>query len=60
MKKTIFFAAIMAGLLFTNDIQAAVSVVRNGSFEYDGQIADITVKPPKYFCDVNVPTDKFG
>ncbi len=60
MKKTIFFTAIMAGLLFTNDVQAAVSLVRNGSFEYDGQIADVTVKPPKYFCDVNVPTTKFG
>jgi len=50
----------MAGLLFTNEIQAAVSVVRNGSFEYDGQIADITVKSPKNWCDVNVPTSKFG
>ena len=39
---------------------AEVSLIRNGSFEMDGQILDITVHPPTNWNDVNIPVSKFG
>ena len=47
-------------LVLAHWTQAGVSIVRNGSFEDDGQIADITAQAPQYWCDVNVPSDKFA
>ncbi|GAG73870.1 unnamed protein product, partial [marine sediment metagenome] len=36
-------------------------MVRNGSFENDGVINFITEEDsPRYWCDVNLPVDKFG
>jgi hypothetical protein len=35
------------------------SIIKNGSFEADGYIGDIDVKAPKYWCDVNLPENKF-
>ena len=41
--------------------EAGVSLVMNGSFENDGEINPITAEDvPQYWCDVNIPTDKFG
>jgi len=37
-----------------------ISMVRNGSFESDGIINDIAVEMPRRWCDVNVPSGKFG
>jgi len=37
-----------------------VSIVKNGSFEYDGDlILSTDGRMPKYFCDVNFPADRF-
>ena len=36
-----------------------VSLIRNGSFEMDGQISDITAYHPTNWLDVNVPVSKF-
>ncbi|MBA7683850.1 hypothetical protein ES703_92235 [subsurface metagenome] len=47
-------------LVLAHWTQAGVSMVRNGSFENDGQIPDITVDAPQYWCGVNIPSDKFG
>lgn len=38
---------------------AEVSLIRNGSFEMDGQISDITVHPPTNWNEVNIPVSKF-
>jgi len=59
-KKTVFIAAIMAVSLLAHWAQAGVSVVVNGSFEYDGPIEDITEYAPQRWCDVNLPEDQFG
>ena len=60
MKKAIVIGVIMLNLLLGNWAKAGVSLVRNGSFEDDGQIADITAEAPRNWCDVNIPSDKFG
>ncbi|MHC4544887.1 MAG: hypothetical protein ACYSYL_10225 [Planctomycetota bacterium] len=60
MKKAKVFAAVMVMLLLAQQTQAGVSLVMNGSFESDGVISDITVNTPRRWCDVNVPSDKFG
>jgi len=60
MKKTTVIAGAMVMLLFGNWTQAGVSVVKNGSFENDGPVPDITAKAPKYWCDVNVPSGFYG
>lgn len=60
MKTAIFFAAIMVMLLLAQQTQAGVSLIMNGSFEDDGIINDIAVKAPRRWCDVNIPSDKFG
>ncbi len=39
---------------------AEVSLIRNGSFEMDGQISDISVYPPANWLDVNIPASKFS
>jgi hypothetical protein len=38
-----------------------ISLIKNGSFENDGVINSITADDtPQYWCDVNIPSDKFG
>lgn len=59
MKKTTSIAAVMVVLLLAHSVQAGVSIVKNGSFEADGSIGDIKVVAPRYWCDVNLPDDKF-
>lgn len=60
MKKTTVTAAVMVMLLLAQRTQAGVSLIMNGSFEDDGIINDIAVKAPRRWCDVNIPSDKFG
>ncbi len=60
MKRITAFAALFFVCLFVNRAGATVSIVKNGSFEYDGPIADVTVEQPHYWCDVNIPPAKFG
>ncbi|MBA7666402.1 hypothetical protein ES703_74482 [subsurface metagenome] len=60
MKKATVAAVIMVILLLAHWAQGGVSMVRNGSFENDGVIPDIAAKAPQYWCDVNLPVDKFG
>lgn len=60
MKKTTVTAAVMVMLLLAQRTQAGVSLIMNGSFESDGIINDIAVKAPQRWCDVNIPSDKFG
>ena len=48
-------------LVLAHWAQGGVSLVRNGSFEDDGGISPITtVDAPQYWCDVNIPSDKFN
>jgi hypothetical protein len=37
-----------------------VSLIRNGSFEMDGQISDIMAYHPTNWLDVNIPVSQFG
>jgi len=60
MKKITVIGAVVIMLVLAHWTQAGVSLVRNGSFENDGQIPDITVEAPQYWCDVSIPSDKFG
>jgi len=60
MKRAIVVGAAIVMVLAGNSTQAGVSLVMNGSFESDGIINDIAVKAPRRWCDVNVPSDKFG
>ena len=61
MKKTTVTAAITVMLLLAHWAQGGVSMVRNGSFENDGVINSITEEDPlQYWCDVNIPSDRFG
>jgi hypothetical protein len=61
MKKATVIAAITVMLLLALWAQGGVSMVRNGSFENDGVINFITAEdPPQYWCDVNIPSGKFG
>jgi hypothetical protein len=60
VKKVVFIAAVMAMMLLSNEIKGDVSLVMNGSFENDGEIDPVTVdNTPQYWCDVDIPTDKF-
>jgi len=59
MKKAIVIGVMMLNLLLANSAKAGVSLIRNGSFEGDGRIADITAEAPRYWCDVNLPEGKF-
>ncbi len=50
------FAFCFAGLLLSVTVAGAdVSMIRNGSFEMDGQILDITMKPPMNWQYVDIP-----
>jgi hypothetical protein len=46
-------------LFMTSTLYAGVSLVKNGSFEADGRITDITQSRLTGWCDVNVPEGKF-
>jgi hypothetical protein len=35
------------------------SIIKNGSFEADGYINDISAEAPQYWCDVSLPANKF-
>jgi hypothetical protein len=59
MRKAAFIAAVVVMMLLTNKTKAGVSEIRNGSFEEDGLIYDITIEAPNNW-DVNVPLDNFG
>jgi hypothetical protein len=59
MKKITVIGAVVIMLVLGHWTQAGVSMVRNGSFEDDGQIADITAQAPRYWCDVNLPSGEF-
>jgi len=59
MKKKVFIMAAIV-LMSGHLAQAGVSIVKNGSFENNGAISDITTKAPQYWCGINVPTAKFG
>ncbi|MHC4396985.1 MAG: hypothetical protein ACYS1A_15185 [Planctomycetota bacterium] len=61
MKKTaVAVVMITVMLLFAKSTKAGVSVMVNGSFEYDGEIVDINSEPPQAWSDVNFPEEKFG
>ena len=59
MKRTVFVTALVIAILFTNLAMANVSLVMNGSFENNGAISDISTEVPQYWCDVNLPANKF-
>lgn len=61
MKKTVLTTTIIAMLLLSHLAQAGVSIVINGSFEYDDRSIDyITEQDAPYrWCDVNLPEFKF-
>jgi hypothetical protein len=58
MKNAIVTGIIMLTLLAVNRVQAESCHIVNGSFEYDGYIADITVKEPNGW-DVNMLASEF-
>ena len=60
MKRAIVVGAVIVMVLAGNNMQAAVSVIVNGSFEDNGYIPDITVQEPNGWSDVNVPASQFG
>jgi hypothetical protein len=61
MKKVTVIAAITVMLLLSLWALGGVCMVRNGSFENDGVINFIAAEdPPQYWCDVNIPSDKFS
>lgn len=60
LKKAVVIMVVMVMVLFANYVQAGVSLVKNGSFENDGLINDIIEESPHHWCDVNIPSDKFG
>ncbi len=60
MKRITAFAALLFVCLLVNRLGATMSIVKNGSFEYDGDIPDITVESPQYWCDVNIPAGQVG
>jgi hypothetical protein len=59
MKTIKVFTAVIIMFVMTQRTQAGVSSIMNGSFEDDGYIADITVKQPTGWSDVNIPAGKF-
>lgn len=59
MKTAKVFSMVMLMFLIAQQSQAEVSSIVNGSFEDDGYIADITVKQPNGWSDVNIPAGKF-
>src|SRR4030042_1018361 len=60
MKTAKVFSVLMVMFLMAQQTQAGVSLVMNGSFENDGIVNDIAVEAPRRWCDVNVPSGKFG
>src|SRR4030042_2906117 len=60
MKTAKVFSVLMVMFLMAQQTQAGVSLIMNGSFEDDGYIADITVKMPNGWSDVNIPVGKFA
>jgi len=65
MQKQTFIKVVIVMLAFASYIRADVSVIANGSFEYDGVISDIAEQPPQRWPDVNLAADacdvaKFG
>jgi hypothetical protein len=61
MKKVIFIAVLTMGLVkFVNPVYGGVSLIRNGSFESNGVISDITAEAPENWCAVDIPADKFN
>ena len=62
MQKQAFIKAVIIMLALASCIRADVSVIKNGSFEDDGEaIWNITpVDHPNDWNDVNLPTGKFG
>lgn len=60
MKRITAFAAMLFVCLLVNRLGATVSIVKNGSFEYDDNlILTLDSQTPKYWCDANIPTDDF-
>jgi len=58
MKRLLVFYVI--GLVLCAAVaQAEVSLIKNGSFEMDGSIPDITVKPPNYW-QPSIPAGKYS
>ena len=61
MKKVTFIAVLTMGLvIFVNPVYGDVSLIRNGSFESNGVINNITVQVPDNWCDVDLPVEKFA
>ncbi len=60
VEKVIFIAAVTLVLISAGLTQARVGIVRNGSFENDANVPDITAEAPRYWCDVNMPPDTFS
>ncbi|MBW8041123.1 MAG: hypothetical protein FVQ85_14125 [Planctomycetes bacterium] len=60
MNKVTVLSAVIIIVLAGNSTQAGVSLMMNGSFESDGVINDVAVEAPRRWCDVNIPSDKFG
>lgn len=60
MKKTTVIGVVIIMVLAGNITKAGVSLIMNGSFEIDGIINDITAQAPRRWCDVNIPSGKFG
>jgi hypothetical protein len=60
MKTAKVITAVVVVLLLVANNQAGVSLIMNGSFESDGIINDISVQTPRRWCDVNLPSGKFG
>jgi hypothetical protein len=60
VKRTISVAAVFIMIMAAGQLQAAVSIVGNGSFEDDGRIDNIATESPRRWCDVNLPTGFYG
>lgn len=60
MKRTVVIASAAFVLLVGQWAFGGVSLVMNGSFENNDWVSDITSEAPQYWCDVNMPANKFG
>jgi len=59
MKEVIVIVVTLAVLLAVSSVRAGVCEIKNGSFEDDGYMSDITVQEPNAW-DANIPAAKFG
>jgi hypothetical protein len=59
MRKLGFIGVMMVVLLLGRWAEGGVSLVKNGSFEADGAISDITTDAPQHWWDVNSLSGKF-